>query len=85
MRFLNQYSFLLAALAIGLVLIVVLWRWHRAKPLLRIALLAWYGLGVLVVSLVWRYSATSDITTTAQVNALLNAGRPTFVMLYSNY
>lgn len=85
MALFNQFSFLLLVGGIVPILLVVLWRWRRANPLLRVGILAWYVLAVLVVLLVWRYPASPHITTPADVETLLNAGRPTLVMLYSNY
>lgn len=85
MAFLNQFSFLLLAIGVGFALLVVVWYWRRANPLLRAGFLAWYLLGVLILALVWRYPAAPNLKTASDVDAVLNNGRPTLVMLYSNY
>lgn len=81
----NQFSFLIAIVGVGLLVVLALWRWHRPHPLLRLALFAWYALGALTFALILRYPATPDVQRVEDVNAVLQNGNPTFVTLYSNY
>jgi hypothetical protein len=84
--FFNQYSFLLMIAGAGLALLVGLWRWREGHPYLRAGLLAWYVLGALLLALATRYPPGTDAPQTPeQVEAMLREGRPTLVMLYSNY
>ncbi|NWF70976.1 MAG: hypothetical protein HXY40_17970 [Chloroflexi bacterium] len=90
----NQYSFFAAAATVGLILAAALWLGLRALPALRDrprgralllgTLLALYAGGVVLFNLSRQYPASS-VQTTAEVDAVLSSGRPTFVMLYSNY
>lgn len=82
---LAQFSFLIAVIFTGAGLAVLLWRWKTASPALRAGIAAWYVLVVLVIALLFRYPATPNIHTPAEVEAVLANGQPTFVMLYSNY
>lgn len=86
MSFFNQYSFLMLIVLAGISLSVGLWRWRAAHPYLRTGLMAWYVLGALLLALATRYPPGTDAPQTPQqVEAMLNEGRPTLVMLYSNY
>ena len=79
-----QFSFLITTITGGLLLLLGLWRWQRGNPYLRAGILAWYVLGVLVIGLVFRYPAT-PVGTPADVERILDNGKPTLVMLYSNF
>lgn len=80
----NQYSFVIAAFVVGLGLTLGLWRWPRPGRRLKIALLVGYALIVGGINLAFHYPA-STVETADDVEALLVNGRPTFVMLYSDY
>ncbi len=82
--FLNQYSFVLGSLALGLGLGVVLWRWRRPPALLRVLLAIVFLAGVALLGASRRYPAP-EVTTLAEAEAILTNEEPTFVMLYSNY
>ena len=79
----NQFSFVIISLVFGSLLAVGLWRWRRS-PWLRAGVMAWYILGVLLITLAVRYPA-SPYTTPQAVEAALLRGEPTFIMFYSNY
>ncbi|MCS6836463.1 MAG: hypothetical protein NZ750_10650 [Anaerolineae bacterium] len=86
MSFFNQYSFLMMIVLAGLGLAVGLWRWRAGHPYVRAGLMAWYVLGALLLILATRYPPGTDVPQTpAQVESMLREGRPTLVMLYSNY
>lgn len=87
MSVLNQFSFVVAAGVVGLVLALLLWRWPALRPLnplLRLGVLAAYALLVALLGLSRRYPP-SPVRSLDQAEAILQGGRPTFVMLYSNY
>jgi thiol-disulfide isomerase/thioredoxin len=79
-----QFSFLIATLVGGALLLLGLWRWQRGNPYARAGIFAWYVLGVLVIGLVFRYPA-ANAATPADVERILDNGKPTLVMLYSNF
>lgn len=80
----NQYSFVIAALVVGLGLTLGLWRWRRPGRVLKIALLVGYALIAGGINLAFHYPA-STVETVDDVEAMLVNSRPTFVMLYSDY
>jgi hypothetical protein len=81
--FVNQFSFLLVSLGLGVLLALGLWRWRRSLWM-RAGVMAWYIFAVLLLALVLRYPP-SPYTTSQAVEAALVRGEPSFVMLYSNY
>jgi hypothetical protein len=81
----NQFSFMIAAVGLGLLLLFALWRWRKAQALLRVGVFVWYIFGVLLMSVLLRYPANGDVQSVAQVEQALANGRPTLVVLYSNY
>jgi uncharacterized membrane protein YqjE len=84
MWLLNQFSFVFVALLIGALLAFGLWRWQGIDRLVRLALFVLYVAALIVVAATFRYSS-NDAGSVEQVEAALSAGRPTLVMLYSNY
>ncbi len=84
MTILNQYSLLIALIAGGGLFGVLLWKWRRPPWPLRVALLVGYVVLALVLVSMARYPGPT-VDTVAEVEATLENGRPTFVMLYSNY
>jgi thiol:disulfide interchange protein len=82
---LAQFSFLIAVIIIGAGLAALLWRWKNARPALRAGVFAWFVFLVLVIALLFRYPATPNLHTPAEVEAVLANGQPAFIMLYSNY
>lgn len=86
MAALNQYSYILASSFLGLILVMVLWRWQRL-PLsvpLRIILVAVYILAAVVFGRSRQYPDPT-VRTLAEAEAILENEHPTFLMLYSNY
>ena len=84
MVFLNQYSYVLFTVILGVGLSVALWRWQRPPVLLRIGLLAVFIVAAVGVNMARRYPAP-EVSTLAEAEAILENETPTFVMLYSNY
>lgn len=84
MGFLNQYSYVLLTVALGVGLSVLLWRWQRAPLALRIGLLVIFVAGAVSVHMLRRYPAP-EVTTMDEAEAILLNEQATFVMLYSNY
>ncbi len=84
MQFFNQFSFLIFSAVGGVVLALLLWRWQRPPLLLRGALMAAYAVGIVLVALLVRYPV-GTVDSAEQVEATLNNGNPSLVMLYSNY
>lgn len=85
MSFFNQYSLIVVAGSGALVFGAVLWCWHSLPLLLRAALWLAYIIGALLIAFSVRYPLEDTPQTAAEVEALLNNGQPTFLMLYSNY
>jgi hypothetical protein len=82
----NQYSLLLTLVGGGLLAAVIIWKWSRpalALPV-RIALMVAYGVVAVLIVLSVRYPVTT-VASVADIDSALADGRPTFVMLYSNY
>ena len=86
MAILNQYSYVVVAALLGVILAVVLWRWARIPPngTARIGVLIVYALLATGLGLALRYPAGETLTLD-RVEAALASDRPTFLMLYSNY
>lgn len=81
---LNQYSFAASALAGGLLVALLVWRWRRAPAALRLGLAAVYIVLVLGARLTLNYTPNFD-GSLAAVEETLGDGEPTVLMLYSNY
>lgn len=81
----NQYSFVIGAVAGGMILGVMLWRWRRVHAAIRGALLALYLVGVIGFILASRFPSETRFKSVSDVEAVLKNGQPTFMMLYSNY
>jgi hypothetical protein len=81
---LNQYSFVLGSLVLGLGLAVLLWRWRGAPAGLRVVLLAVFVMAAILLGAARRYPV-QEVTTLVEAEAVLTNEQPTFVMLYSNY
>ncbi len=80
----NQYSFVIASLLGAALLAVIVWRWQAVPLVWRAALFAAYLLAILGVRLALNYRESFD-GSLAAAEAALDNGRPTFLMLYSNY
>lgn len=80
----NQYSFVVLSIFLGLIVAGVLWRWQTGPLWLRLALAAAYLLGVGIVRLTLNFheNYTGDLS---GVDQTLTDGSPTLLMLYSNY
>ena len=85
METLNQYSYVFWSVVGGVILAIGLWLWKGAAPALRVALLAAYLLGAVGVHFVLRYRSGGEEVSAASAEAILANGRPTFLMLYSNF
>ena len=84
--FLNQYSFVLIAAGVGLVLALILWRTLRPRPIIRGVVIGVYVVVVIGVLVISRFPrSTSQPDNVAAVETMLVDGRPTFVMLYSHF
>jgi hypothetical protein len=81
----NQYSYVFTAVVGGILLAVGLWLWKGVAPGLRAALLAAYLLGAVGLHFVLRYRSGEGEVSVGSAEAILANGRPTFLMLYSNY
>jgi hypothetical protein len=81
----NQYSYVFTAAIGGLLLAAGLWFWKGPSPALRAALMAAYLLGAVGVHFALRYRSAGEAANAAAVEEALANGRPTLVMLYSNY
>ncbi len=80
----NQYSFVASALAGGLLVALLAWRWRSVPAVLRGGLvLAYVGL-VIAARLALNYTPNFDGSLQAVEDTLGN-GQPTVLMLYSNY
>ncbi len=88
MAFLNQYSYVVFAGFGAFALALTLWRW-QSLPLSRLArviLFALYTALAVLAGAALRYpEEASHAESVEAVEATLGNGRPTFVMLYSNY
>jgi hypothetical protein len=80
----NQYSYLIAFLMGGGILAIILGRAKSLSIRLRVGLLAAYALTGAAVWAALLFPGT-DLESAGDVDAILNDGRPTFVMLYSDY
>ncbi len=80
----NQYSFVIGSLAGAGLLGLILWRVRRVPAVWRVALFGAYLLAILGLRLALNYREGFD-GSLASAEATLNNGRPTFLMLYSNY
>lgn len=84
MALLNQYSYVLLALLISVVLARLLWRAKRLHPVLRAGLLILLIMTLSAFGLSRRQPAPS-VGSISAAEAILTNEQPTFVMLYSNY
>jgi hypothetical protein len=85
MSIINQYSYVIFSAFVGVLLAAGLWLWKAPAPGLRVALLAAYLLGAVGLHFALRYRSGQGEISAASAEAVLANGRPTFVMLYSNY
>ena len=85
MAIINQYSYVFTAVVGGLLVAAGLWFWKGPAPGLRVALMVAYLLGAIGVHFVLRYRSSEGAANAAAVEDTLGNGRPTLVMLYSNY
>lgn len=84
MSIFNQYSLLFSLIIGGILLAYGLWRWQRPSRLIRLALFSGYVIAAIGIVLAVRYPDTS-VSSIAELDSTLDNGRPTFIMLYSNY
>jgi hypothetical protein len=85
MSIINQYSYVIFSAVVGVMLAAGLWMGKGAAPGLRIAALVVYLLGAVGLHFVLRYRPAEGEVSATSAEAVLANGRPTFVMLYSNY
>ncbi len=87
MAVINQFSFVAAAGLGGLVLAVALWRWQSLplSPAPRVAVFVLYVVVMVALLFRMRYPQENTADAPATVDNALTNGRPTFIMLYSNY
>lgn len=87
MTLINQYSFVVFAIFLGLVMAGVLWRWESLplSPALRVVTLVVYAAAAVLAWTALRYPEPERALTLESVEDTIGNGRPTFVMLYSNY
>ncbi len=85
MNILNQFSFVIAVAIVGIIFVLFLTTRRSWSPVLRVGLI----LGVVVIaigiSVAFRYPSSDSIDTADDLEAIIHNGRPTFIMLYSNY
>lgn len=85
MSIFNQYSFLFVAIAGALVLGVVIWRFPLKRTTRLLTLVA-YGVTVLALIIAIQFPTSNDeVDSYAQVETVIDNGRPTLVMLYSHF
>jgi hypothetical protein len=85
MAIFNQYSYVFTAVLGGLLVAAGLWFWKGPAPSLRVALMVAYLLGAIGVHFALRYRSAEESANAAAVEDTLANGRPTLLMLYSNY
>lgn len=84
MSVINQYSFVIFSAVVGLILALIMWRWQRASALLRVGIFAAYVVLIVGIHSFLGYSQNFD-GKLQTVDATLENGQPTFLMLYSDY
>lgn len=84
MQIFNQYSFVLGAIVVNLVLWGVLLRWQGPPIALRIGSALLVLLLTIGLSFTLRYPG-QEVDTVEDANTIINNGQPTFLMFYSNY
>ena len=80
----NQYSFVVLSIFLGLIVVGGLWRWQSGPLWLRLTLAAAYllGVGMARLTLNFHENYSGDLS---DVDQTLTDGSPTLLMLYSNY
>lgn len=86
MHIINQFSYPIVAIILGLALVAVTNRLPRINRVMRLGIGLVYVMLAIVVGVTYQYPASPiQAQTIADVeNSLINK-KPTFVMLYSNY
>ena len=85
MKTLGQFSYLVAAVVIIIGLALVMLRAQQLPTWLRLGLPVAASLGALALWLSVRPTPTPDIKTTADVDRLIQNGKPTVLEFYSEY
>jgi hypothetical protein len=86
MHFINQFSYPIFAIILGIVLVAVTSRLPRVHRVMCLGIGLVYVMMAIIVGVGYQYPASPvPVQTVADVeNSLVNK-KPTFVMLYSNY
>ena len=87
MSVLNQFSFVFLSGGLGAILGLMLWTWRRPRiPVpIRITVLVIYAAVMLIWNFSSHYQSDANSDSVKAVEATLQNGQPSFVMLYSNY
>ena len=87
MSIINQYSYILFSIAGGLILAGAMWRWRRpANVRIRVGVVVAYVAVIVLISSQLQFpSSNTEISSFVEVEAALNNGQPTFVMMYSHF
>lgn len=86
MSFANQYSFLVFATLLGVILFFGLGLVPTLSPVLRFGVVGVYALAAIVFQARFHYpDSPVEVESVADVEAVLTDNKPTFVMLYSNF
>lgn len=85
MTIVNQFSFVVLAIFVGLILGVVLCRLEWLSRNIRLGLMAAYILATVGVHLLTGYQPSPAGENMADIEATIDNGQPTFMMFYSNY
>jgi hypothetical protein len=84
MMIFNVFSYVFAVITLGAILALSVWGWRPKLPrVARWGILIGYGISAILFNLLSRYPTTDQSTQAIEV--VLGNGRPSFVMLYSNY
>lgn len=84
MSFFNQYSFVVSAIVVIALLGFGLLRWQSGALWLRGGILGLVIVAAIIAHFSLRYPGAT-VKTVQDGDTLLNNGRPTFLMFYSNY
>lgn len=86
MQIVNQFSYPIFAIVLGLIIVAVTRRMPRFNRVMRLGVIAGYMIVAIILGTVFQYpDSPSQVETVADVEATLLNEQPTFVMLYSNY
>ena len=82
MEFLNRYSFVVVGLAVIALLTFVSWSFFGKKPAISISFVT---IALLIIFQLIMSTGSSKYVTIQDLNETVANGRPTFLMLYSDF